>query len=143
MNDYSKDYASADAQKPPEPPETDQPVAVSPDDKQAHTWAMFCHLSSLAGYLGIPFGHILGPLIVWLVKKDEYPLVDEHGKRALNFNVSMCIYGIVAAILIVVFVGIILLAALAVTHLVCTIIAAVKVSNNEPFSYPLTIEFFK
>ena len=60
---------------------------VNKDDR---TWAMLCHLSALAGFI-IPFGSVLGPLIIWLIKKDEMPIVDVHGKKALNFQITMAI----------------------------------------------------
>ncbi|MBU1120234.1 DUF4870 domain-containing protein, partial [Patescibacteria group bacterium] len=53
---------------------------------------MFCHLSSFVAFIGIPFGNVLGPLIIWLVKKNEMPLVEVNGKEALNFQISMSIY---------------------------------------------------
>lgn len=65
------------------PPQSQPPVAPG-NESQARTWNMLCHLSALAGYI-IPFGNILGPLLVWQIKKNEFPSVDEHGKAALNF----------------------------------------------------------
>lgn len=59
---------------------------MTDNDQVARNWAMGCHLAALTCYVGIPFGNILGPLLVWLFKKDEYALVDEHGKEALNFR---------------------------------------------------------
>ena len=59
---------------------------ASPDkEKDARNWAMICHLSALAAFLGIPFGNVFGPLTVWLIKKDEIPLVESEGKKVLNF----------------------------------------------------------
>ena len=58
---------------------------------QARSWAMWCHLSALAG-LVVPLGNILGPLIVWQMKRNEFPSVDAHGKAALNFQLSALIY---------------------------------------------------
>ena len=55
---------------------------------------MLCHLSSLAGSV-IPFGNIVGPLVVWLIKKDEYAFVDDQGKESLNFQISITIYTVV------------------------------------------------
>ena len=78
-------------------------------DKDARLWAMLCHLSTFAGMVGIPFGNILGPLIIWLIKKDEYPFVDDQGKEALNFQISMTVYLIVSVLLCFVLVGFILL----------------------------------
>jgi len=102
---------------------------------------MLCHLTALAAYVGVPFGNILGPLIVWLIKKEEYPFVEEQGKASLNFQISMSIYAIVAGILIVVGIGIVLLAAIGVVNLVLVIIASVKANNGESYQYPLTIRF--
>jgi len=70
-------------------------------EKEAYMWGMLCHLAAFAAYLGIPFGHIIGPVMVWLIKRNDYPFVDECGREALNFNISMTIYGIVAGLLVV------------------------------------------
>ena len=113
------------------------------EEKQSRTWGMACHLAALSGYVGIPFGHIVGPLVIWLIKKDEYPYVDEQGKKALNFQISWTIWAIFCAILILIFIGFILLFALVIAGFVLTIIAAIKANNGEPFEYPLTIKFIK
>ena len=59
---------------------------------------MLCHLSAFAGFTGIPFGTILGLLVIWLLKREESPFIDTHGKEALNFQISVIIYGIISAI---------------------------------------------
>src|SRR5512137_1636318 len=74
---------------PTSPPQPSAPVP-SGNDSQARTWNMLCHLSALAGYI-IPFGNVLGPLLVWQIKKNEFPSVDEHGKAALNFQLTVLI----------------------------------------------------
>jgi uncharacterized Tic20 family protein len=104
---------------------------------------MLCHLTALAGFIGIPFGHILGPLVVWLLKKNDYPSVDEQGKESLNFQISLSIYGIISALLIFVMVGIFLLIVLILADLILVIVASVKTSNGESYRYPLTIRFIK
>jgi len=103
-------------------------------------WGMFCHLSALAGYI-IPLGSIIGPLIIWSIKKDEYPFVDEQGKEALNFNISMVIYILISVILIFVVIGILMLIALGIFQLIMIIIASIKANNGESFRYPLSIRF--
>ncbi len=103
-------------------------------------WGMFCHLSALAGYI-IPLGFILGPVVIWSIKKMEYPFVDDQGKEAINFQISMFIYMIASAILIIIVVGILLLIALGIFQLVMVIIASIKTNNGETFRYPLTIRF--
>ncbi len=100
-------------------------------------WAMGCHLSALAG-LVIPFGNILGPLVVWLVKREEMKRVAEAGKEALNFQISMTIYLLVASLLCFVLVGFVLLPVLALADLVLTIVAGVKAGQGEDYRYPFT-----
>lgn len=107
---------------------------------QERTWGMVAHLAALVGFI-IPLGNVIGPLIVWMVKKDESSFVDEQGKESLNFQISVSIYAIVAALLIIVVIGIVLLIGLALLDLVLVVIAAVKTNNGEKFRYPLCIRF--
>src|SRR5689334_11748905 len=100
---------------------------------------MLAHLTSLLGLATGMF--FLGPLVVWLLKKDEHPFIDEQGKESLNFQISMLIYEVVAALLLCVLVGIVLLPILLVIHVVLVIIASIKVSSGEDYRYPLTIRF--
>jgi hypothetical protein len=62
--------------------------------------AMLWHVAAFAGYIGIPFGNIVGPLLVWLLKREESPFIDVHGKQALNFQISATIYAIISTMLI-------------------------------------------
>ena len=119
-------------------------VKVSAEvNKEACMWAMFCHLAGLCAFV-IPFvGNIVGPLILWQIKKDEYPFVDEQGKGAVNFQISMTIYGLISVALSFVCIGIFLLAAVGVVDLVFLLIAAVKANNGQHYRYPLTIRFIK
>ncbi len=138
----SYDAGAGAAPPPPQP----QPYSAAPrpvtvaEPQDARNWAMGAHLSALIGFF-IPFGNVIGPLVVWLVKKDQSPLVDREGKEALNFQISMTIYLLVCAVLVFVLIGIPLLFILAVLDLIFTIVAAVKVSNGETFRYPLSIRF--
>lgn len=111
--------------------------------KQERTWATFCHLSALIAFIGIPLGNVIGPLIIWLVKKSEMPLVDQEGKAALNFQISMTIYSVVAFILCFVGIGLILIFPIILVNVVLVIIAAIKTSNGEKFQYPCTISLIK
>jgi len=112
------------------------------NEKDARTWAMLCHLGALAGYI-IPFGHIIAPLVIWLIKKDESPLVDDQGKESLNFQISLTIYAVVAGLLTLVVIGFILLIALGIFDLIVVIIAAIKANEGEKYRYPLCIRFIK
>jgi uncharacterized protein len=107
---------------------------------EARMWASIVHLSALTGIiLPVPLGNVLGPLVIWLIKKDEFALVDRHGKAALDFQLSMAIYGLVATLLIFVLVGIPLLALIWVTALVCSILATVKANDGVDYRYPLSL----
>jgi uncharacterized Tic20 family protein len=108
------------------------------------TWAMLCHLSGFAGYFGIiPFASIIGPLVVWLLKKDASEFVDEHGKEALNFQITMSIAYAITLMMFLIIIGVFLLPLLGLWIIVLVIVAAIKASNGERFRYPLTIRFVK
>ncbi len=127
-----------------EQPETVQESPGSKEvNKDARMWAMICHLAALAGLVVPVVGCIVGPLIVWQIKKEEFPFVDEQGKEAVNFQISMLIYGIVAGLLCFVCIGVVLLPAVAIFDIVFLLIAAVKANNGEHYRYPLTIRFIK
>jgi hypothetical protein len=101
-------------------------------------WAMLAHLSALSGFI-IPFGSILGPLIIWLIKRDEMSFVNDQAKEALNFNISMTIYMLVSLVLVFVVIGIPLMIVLGIAWLVLAILAAVKANEGVAYRYPLTL----
>jgi len=111
-------------------------------DSDARMWGMLCHLSALSAYF-TGFGGILGPLIVWLVKKDAIPFVDDQGKESLNFQISMFIYHLVGAALLLCVIGIPVLVVLSAMNIVLIIVAAVKANSGEAYRYPLTLRLIK
>jgi len=116
---------------------SDASTAGTFDEKQ---YAMFLHLSALSMFItGI--GYILGPLVLWLVKKDQSEFVDRNGKEAVNFAISVTIYYIVSAILIIAIIGIPMLVTVGILHIVFPIVAAIKARDGEDYKYPLTIRF--
>jgi uncharacterized protein len=124
-------------------PPASQPGTTPPvPNHDQNMWAMLCHLSALAGFI-IPFGNIIGPLVIWLIKKDEFPLVNDQGKESVNFQISMTIYYVVAAILIIVLIGILLLIGLAIFSLIMIIIAMIKANEGVAYRYPMCIRFIK
>jgi len=102
---------------------------------------VLCHASALLGLFFHFLGHLLGPLIVWLIKRDVSPEIDANGKESLNFQISMLIYDAIAAILCLVLIGIPILIALWVLNTVFVIIASVKTSEGKLYRYPFTIRF--
>lgn len=110
---------------------------------EARNWAMGCHLIALVGLLGNGLGFLVGPLIVWLVKREDHPFIDEQGKESVNFQITMMGALIVCIPLIFVAVGIVLVPLIGVFDVVMTIIGGIKASNGEHWRYPLTIRFIK
>jgi len=130
---------------------TEKPAAVqeSPDSKEtnkdARMWGMICHLAGLGGLIPIVpvIGSVIGPLIVWQIKKDEFGFVADQGKEAVNFQISILIYALVSGLLCFACVGFVLLPAVYIFDLVFLLIAAVKANDGEHYRYPLTIRFIK
>jgi uncharacterized Tic20 family protein len=117
-----------------------QLMSVS-NSKESRTWGMICHISTFIGYL-IPFGNIIAPLVIWIMKKDD-PFIDYHGKEALNFQISVTIYAFIAVILALVLVGFVLMFVIMIVNLILVIIAAIKANDGNVYRYPLTIRFIK
>ena len=113
--------------------------APSAEEKQ---WALFAHLSALIGYL-IPFGSIIGPLIIWQIKKNEMPFVDDQGKEALNFQITMAIAAVICIVLMVVLIGFLLIWIVALVDLVFIIIAAIAANNGQAYRYPVCLRLIK
>ena len=110
--------------------------------KDAKMWGMLCHLIAFAGFI-IPFGNIIGPLVIWLIKKEEFAFVDDQGKESLNFQISMTIYFIVSAILTIILIGIILIIGLVIFDVIVIIMAIIEANSGEKYRYPLCIRFIK
>ena len=118
-------------------PRSGSSLVTSEDDR---LWGMLAHLSAFSMYLtGI--GLFLGPLIVYLAKKEKSPFVADQAKEALNFSISYLIYHIVAFFLWIVFIGIIISWSLVVFHVVFMIVAGIKAKDGVVYRYPLTLRF--
>ena len=120
------------------------PVPVSaPALPNVRTWCALCHASALlCVFLHFP-GHIIPPLIIWLLKRGDSPEIDAHGKEAVNFQLSMLIYNLVAGVFCLVLVGFVFLAVLWVLNAVFVIIAAIQASDGKFYRYPITIRFIQ
>src|SRR5258707_264333 len=103
------------------------------------TWCMLAHATALVGFLVPVAGHIVGPLIVWLAKRQDSPEIDAHGKESLNFQISMLIWYCVAGILCFVLIGIPILILLHLLNIIFVIIASIQASEGKLYRYPLSI----
>jgi len=104
------------------------------------TYCMLLHLSQLLGWTYIGFAV---PIVLWALGKDKSAQIDQHGKLAMNWMISLLIYVGVSGLLCFIFVGFLLLAVLVVLAIAFPIIAAIKANNGEAWSYPLSLRFFK
>ena len=105
-------------------------------NKDARLWGMFAHLAALTGFFTAGIGFVVGPLVIWLIKKDEYPFVDDQGKEAVNFQITMLIYSAIAFVLAFLCIGFILLPAVGIVDVVFTIIATIKANDGVRYRYP-------
>ena len=121
---------------------TPRPLSA-PALTNVRSWNAICHASALLGVLVHFPGHLLGPLIIWLWKRDESPEIDAHGKEALNFQISMLIYNVIAAVFCLVLIGFLFLAVLWVLNAVFVIIASIQASDGKFYRYPMTIRFLQ
>jgi uncharacterized Tic20 family protein len=124
------------------PDSVSTPGATGIPTQDERTWAMLAHLSAFAFFI-CPLGNVIGPLIVWLVKRDQLPFVDDQGKEALNFNISVTLAALVCGALVLVLIGILLGAALFIFWLSMTIVAGIKAGEGARYRYPFTLRLVK
>lgn len=103
------------------------------------SWIVACHLSALLGYV-VPFGHLLGPLAVWLAKRDSLPAVERAGRAALNFQLSFTFYVLVGLFLSFFLIGLGVLLMLVVVHFAAVVHAALRARRGAAAVYPLTLQ---
>ena len=128
---------------PPQPPPV--PDGPAPGDTSERQWIVILHLSGLAGLFLPSVGNILGPLIIWLIKRPESAALDAAGRNVLNFQISWAIWILLSAIIggagsCLIF-PLIIPVAVYIAWLILAVIGAFKASNGEPYTFPLTIKF--
>lgn len=137
---------------------------LSPEERDARLWASLCHISSLVVFFGIPLGNILGPLVFWLIKRNEYSFVDDQGKEALNFQLSVSIYLIAGGLIFLLsgfllmvtgraesfpwtmgipFLILIVVLLLILLDVILVFVATIRASDGVAYRYPLAIPFFR
>ncbi len=117
--------------------------AVSDIPREVRRWAMICHLIALSGLLGNGIGFLIGPLVVWLIKREDHPFIDKQGKEAVNFQITMFIVLFIAVILCLVLIGFLFLFIIPLLMTIFPIIAAVRANRGEDYNYPFSIRFIK
>lgn len=118
-------------------------IELQEPDSGARMWAMIAHLAGFLGYFLPVIGSLIGPLIVWQLKKDLHPYVDEQGKEALNFQITVLIALMVSVLLMLIAVGFLLVWVVIVGAIVLMIIAAIKANEGTPYRYPFCLRLIK
>jgi uncharacterized protein len=124
-----------------EPSPSTAPGAAPTENER--TWGMLAHLSALVGLLFPLVGNILGPLLVWLTRRDSSAFIAAHAKEALNFNITVTLAGVVCLFLALIFIGLLLGTVLFIAWLVMTLVAAIRASEGVPYHYPLSLRLVK
>jgi uncharacterized Tic20 family protein len=121
-----------------------QPSSSNPES-QARMWNMLCHLAGL-----VPCIPCLCTILIWQLKKGEFPSVDVHGKRALNFQITMVIVWVACIIASIIlsfihlhFLVSLLFPLIGLAYLILVIMAGIKVNNGEDWKYPWSLELIK
>ena len=113
------------------------PMEHNEPSREARQWAMFCHFAAFLCFV-FPFGNLIGPLIVWQVKRESDPFVDRQGKEAMNFQITVTLAILVSCLLMLVVIGFFLLGLVSIGALVLTIIAGIKANEGVEYRYPFT-----
>ena len=127
----------------PSDPSATGPAPGTAPTENERTWGMLAHLSRPTGVVVWLLGCMIGPLVVWLGRRDPSAFVDEHAREALNFNITVFLALWCACALMLVFIGFILGTALFMVWLVITLIAAIKASEGVAYRYPFSLRLVK
>ncbi len=119
------------------------PIEQQEPDKDARLWAMLAHLAGFLGYFLPVVGNLIGPLIIWQLKKDLHPYIDEQGKEALNFQITVVIAALVSLLLMIIAIGFVLMPVVIVGAVVLMIIAAIKTNEGVGYRYPFCLRLIK
>lgn len=121
---------------------SDHQLPVPTPSYEVRQSAMLCHLAAFLGFV-FPFGSVVGPLILWQMKKEVDPFVDDQGKEALNFQITVAIAWMACIVLAFAVIGFFLMIALAIATVVLTIIGSIKANKGIAYRYPLTWRVIK
>lgn len=120
-----------------------QDLELPEQQKEERIWAAFCHLSAFAGLVFPPFGFVLGPVIIWIIKKEGMPLVADQGREAINFQLTMLIILIICFVLVFLLIGFLLIAFWGIFQFIIIIVATIKAHAGVYYRYPFAIRFIK
>ncbi len=123
-------HEAAPSSSPYSPGTPSEPATETSQD--ARNMALLCHLLGAVGFFG--------PLVIWLIERDKHRYVDEQGREAMNYQISLMIY---LAALGVTVIGAFLIPALMIVHIILIAMASMKATRGKPWHYPIAITFLK
>lgn len=121
-------------------PTVEVAAAISQEER---LYAAACHFAGLPIFAAFALANVVAPLVIWLVKKDTMPFVNEHGKESLNFQITLLMAFFVSALLVCVYIGIVLIGALLILQVIFPIIAGISAFDGKPYKYPMTLRLIK
>jgi uncharacterized protein len=111
--------------------------------EEERTWGMLVHLAAFAGVVLPLGGNLLGPWLVWRSRRDRSAFVQEQGREALNFNLTVCLAALVCVALVYVFIGVLLGLALLVYWVAMTLLAGIRAGEGVHYRYPLALRWLR
>lgn len=118
------------------------PASAAAPSKEERDWAVISHLSAMLMYV-TAIGGLIAPLVIWMMKRDELPFVDEQAKETINFQISSLLFLGISCVLMWVLIGFLLFPAYLLFHFIITLIAAVKVKEGVHFRYPFCLRLLR
>jgi uncharacterized Tic20 family protein len=115
---------------------TDQQALIPLPSPEARRWAMLCHYSAFCWFLVPMIGNVIAPLILWQLKKDADPFIDQQGKEALNFQITFSLWLVICGVLAWIVIGFPLMVLVSLVALVLVIIAGIRANEGKPYRYP-------
>lgn len=122
------------------PVEVESPSVIPQDER---LFAAACHFAGLPIFVTMAGANIIAPLVIWLIKKDTMPFVNEHGKESLNFQLTLLIGYVISAVLVYFCIGIVMIGALVIVQIVFPLIAGIKAYDGQSYRYPMTIRMIQ
>ena len=114
-------------------------------EREKRMWAMFIHLSVLAGLFVVPIAGWILPIVLWQIKKDDIPELDIHGRIVVNWLLSSLIYTAICIPLALSIIGIplvpVVILAVFVMNIIFSVIGGIKANNGEVWHYPMSFQF--
>lgn len=121
----------------------DPQLPLAPPSAEARKWAMLCHYAAFAWFLAPMIGNVVGPLVVWQLKRESHPFVDAQGKEALNFQITLSLALMLCGLLAWLLIGFPLMALVSVVGLVLTVIGGIRANEGKPWRYPFCLRLLR